>query len=180
MKKATTTVNLTVKDPNGNVVENAFVEADNRKSDRDAKIDNFFNHGEQTDSEGKVTLRLPAGEYNFKAFLPPETLRTNKWMPPKNDKVTLVKNDVKDVILQFQKADIELKGKVTKDGAAVEGAFVTAYSQNGEAIELETDANGDYSVNINGGQWHVGSRNDDSTDAYVSTESIFDTGSDKT
>ena len=175
MKKATTTVNFTVKDGNGNAVANAFVEADNRKSDRMTKMDNFFNHGEQTGSDGKVTLRLPAGDYSFTAFLPPETLRGNKWLPPKSEKITLVKGDTKDVTLQFQKADIELKGKVTKNGTAVEGALVTAFSENGEAINAETNSNGDYSFNVISGQWHIGARNDEGTDNYISTDKTFDT-----
>ena len=180
MKRATTTVNFTVKDPDGNAVANAFVEADNRKSDRDSKIDTFFNHGEQTGADGTVTLRLPAGDYSFEAFLPPETLRSNKWLQPRSEKIALAKDDTKNVTLQFQKADVVLSGRVTKDGAGVEGAYVNAYSKNGEAIEISTDANGDYSVNIIGGEWHVGSRNDDGADAYVSTESVFDAGTDKT
>lgn len=180
MKKATTTVNFTVKDPDGNAVANAFVEANNRKTERGMKMDSFFNHGEQTGADGKITLRLPAGDYNFNAFLSPETLRSNKWMPPKSAAISLAKNETKDVTLQFQKADVVLKGKVTKDGTAVEDALVTAYSENGEAIELQTDGNGDFNVNINSGQWHVKSRNDNGADADVSGDSAFETGSDKT
>ncbi len=164
MKKATATVNVTVKDPDGNAVANAFVEADNRKAEKITKMDHFFNFGNKTDADGKVTLRFPADTFKFKAFLSPETLRANKWMPPKSVEYTLAKNSTTDVTLTFQSANVVLSGTVSKsDGTAVSEAFITAYSNNGESIEVPTGTDGKYSVNITSGEWHIVAEKDETT-----------------
>ncbi|MEK9156300.1 MAG: fibronectin type III domain-containing protein [Patescibacteria group bacterium] len=162
MKKATTTVAVTVKDPSGNAVANAFVEADNRKTDSFSKIDHFFNTGNLTDANGQATLSLPADDYTLKAFLPPETLRNNNWLPPKGSALTLAKNDSKSLTLTFQAADVTLAGKVSKsDGTAVNSAFVTAYSKDGESIETTTDSSGNYTMKVASGEWRVVAEKDE-------------------
>ncbi len=188
MKKATVTINLTVKDPDGNVVKGALVEADNRAADGTKKVDSLFHNGAETDASGKVTLRVPAGDFTFRAFLAPETLRTNKWLPPKGTTVTLAKGDTKDVTLTFQKADVTLKGKVTtSDGTTVADAFVTVYSDSGETIIGTTSSTGEYSLNIaKGAGWHVIAEKDDTTasggtaNPLLSSDVAFDTGSETT
>ncbi|PIV25505.1 hypothetical protein CO101_01175 [Candidatus Berkelbacteria bacterium CG_4_9_14_3_um_filter_39_23] len=164
MKKANTTINVTVKDPSGNAVANAFVEADNRKAEKATKMDHFFNFGNTTDVDGKITLRLPADTFKFKAFLSPETLRANNWMPPKSSEYTLAKDSTTDVTLTFQTADVVLSGTVSKtDGTVVSQAFITAYSNNGESIEVPTDTDGKYSVNVTSGEWHVVAEKDETS-----------------
>ncbi|KKP88390.1 MAG: Fibronectin type III domain protein [Berkelbacteria bacterium GW2011_GWA2_35_9] len=187
MKKATVTANVTVKDPSGNTVANAFVEVDTRNSDRNVKMDHFFNHGDKTDSNGQVTLRLPAGDYALQAFLPPETLRTNKWLPPKSGRQTFVKDQTYNITLTFQAADVKLSGKVTNSsGTAIGSAFVTAYSSEGESIEVNTDASGDYSIDVIGGEWHIVAEKDDTSSGddqpvpLVSVDQAINTGSSKT
>lgn len=186
MQKATVTANVTVKDPNGNAVANAFVEVDTRNSSRDVKMDHFFNHGDKTDTDGTVTLSLPAGEYALEAFLPPETLRTNKWLPPKSGRQTFEKDKTYNITLTFQATDVNVTGKVAKsDGTAVESAFVTAYSKDGEAIEITTDADGNYSLDITGGEWHIIAEKDDTSSGdgqpipLISADQAIDTGSSK-
>ncbi|TSC97402.1 MAG: hypothetical protein CEN88_50 [Candidatus Berkelbacteria bacterium Licking1014_2] len=164
MKKASVTVNITVKDPNGNAVANAFVEADNRKAESKGKVGHFFNYGDQTDSNGQITLRLPADEFSFKAFLPPETLRANKWLPPKKTTQTLTKDSTVNITLTFQAADVEIKGQAKKsDGTTVDSAFITAYSDSGEAIETTTDSTGNYTIYVTSGDWHVVGKKDDTS-----------------
>jgi len=186
MKKATVTANVTIKDPSGNSVANAFVEVDNRKSERNIKMDNFFNHGDVTDANGQLTLSLPAGEYALEAFLPPQTLRSNKWLPPKTTPQTLVKNQTYDITLTFQVADVNLKGKITKsDGTALGDAFVTAYSKDGESIETTAGSDGNYSIDVIAGEWHIMAEKDDTSSGddqpipLVSSDISFNTGSAK-
>jgi hypothetical protein len=98
-------------------------------------------------------------------------------MLPKEVSVTLTKDDSQSIDLQFQTAEVELKGKITKsDGTAVAGATVTAYSEENESIYVETDSNGDYAVNITKGDWHIMAEKDDGTDPYLSDNVGFATG----
>ncbi|TSC92582.1 MAG: glycoside hydrolase [Candidatus Berkelbacteria bacterium Licking1014_7] len=187
MKKATATVNFTVKDPSGNPVANAFVEADNRKAVKGLKMDNFFSHGDMTDANGKITLKFPADTFKFQAFLPPQTLRNNKWMPPKTEEVVLVKNSTTNITITFQAADVVLSGKVAKtDGTAVSEAFITAYSKDGESIEIPTDTNGNYTVNVTSGEWHIVAEKDETSTSsaqvtpLLSVDTAIDTSASKT
>jgi len=174
MRKATTTVNFTVKNPDGNAVEGAFVEADNRKYDRGMKMGGMFSHGLETGADGKISLRLPAGEYTFSAFISPDELRTNKWMPPKGEKVTLAKNDTKNVTLTFQKADIELTGTVKDEsGDLMSEAFLTAYSKDGEAIEVNANTEGTYSVFVTANEWHLIAEKDQADEGTSKPEPLI-------
>lgn len=187
MKKATTTVTVTVKDPDGKAIAGAFVEADNRSADSSKKVESFFHNGAETNSEGKAELKLPAGTFSIEAFVPPTTLASNKWIPPKSEPVTLAKGDSKSVTLTFQKSDATISGKVTtSSGSAVDGAFVTAYSDSGESITTTTGSDGSYSLNVKQGTvWHVVAEKDDTSSGsgspLLSNESIWDgSGSTKT
>lgn len=182
MKKATATAVITVKNPNGDAVANAFVSADNRKAERGGFKDNFFGNEDKTAADGKVTLKFPAGEYNFEAGLPHEQMRANKWMP-ESKKVTLEKDKTTEVTLQFKSAGVEVKGQL-KDasGNVMSEGLVTLYSENGESITAETNSNGDYSVNITSGKWHaVGEKDNTPSGAtkpepLISSDTTFDTG----
>lgn len=186
MKKATATVNFTVKDPDGNAIANAIVEADNRKAQKGEFVDSFFGHEDTTNASGQVTLRFPAGEYNFEAFYPPEKLRANNWLPPKVQRVVLNKGDTKDITLQFQKADVTIQGQV-RDASnnVVSSAFVTIHSKDGEAIEATTNSNGEYSVKVVKGEWNVVAEkdqtqnNDTKPEPLISANNSFDTGASK-
>jgi hypothetical protein len=171
--KADSTISGTVLDADGQPLKNAFVSADTELGGQSSMEgqESFYgpmpNQGNISDSEGKFTLSVPAGEYFVSASLPPEEGLIN----PKAQKVSVDPDSPAEVTLQFRAADGVISGQVTLDGSLNE-AFVWGWSEDGGASQVIT-YDGYYSLNVTKGEtWHIGAIYETTVKFYRSDENI--------
>ena len=81
------------------------------------------------------------------------------YFEPKVTQVDLTSSTSATVTLSLVTSDATITGNVTlaDTGAAVEEAFVFAWSPDGQSIEVETDSSGDYTLSLSSGSvWNIG------------------------
>ena len=81
------------------------------------------------------------------------------YFEPKVTRVDLTNDSSSSLTLPLVTSDATITGTVTlaDTGSAVEDAFVFAWSMDGQAIETETDSNGNYTLMLSSGSvWNVG------------------------
>jgi len=163
LRKADSTISGIVTDPDGNPITGAWISTDNRKASNFDIAGPMFILGEATDENGHYSITLPAGTYKVQAFLPPSMGYIN----PSGQEVTIDANNPATVDLQFGESNAKITGSVTLDGVK-QGAFVTAYSDNGGYSE-STTSDGDYSLNVTKDDtWYVKAMYETGSDFYHS------------
>lgn len=124
--------------------------------------------------DGQASFVLKAGTYYVRAFLPPELGYFN----PDEQTIILVTQQMKDVTLVFHKqtrvATITLKGKTKLDDGTPTGAYIWAWSEKGEATQLRSNTNGEFSFPATAGRWHIGAGKETNSIPYKSSEITID------
>ncbi len=155
LKVADSSLEITAVDANDQPVANAFVSVDTSygkaKSVSYDMYGAWFNRSNYTDQNGKLKLKVPAGTYFVSATLPPDLGFSN----PKHSVVTVSADEPGNPVLKFTKPDATIVGAVTLNSSPVDGAFVSASSNNGGYAETTTQ-NGAYTLSVAGGEtWSV-------------------------
>ena len=147
------TITGTVLDPGGTAVsETVYVWV--HRDDSQASVERYFDEVETVD--GAFSLKLASGYlYDVGVFLPDGF----SYFEPKVTQVDLTSSTSATVTLSLVTSDATITGNVTlaDTGAAVEEAFVFAWSPDGQSIEVETDSSGDYTLSLSSGSvWNIG------------------------
>lgn len=171
VRKIDATISGVVLDGNGQPMDNVFVFADNRGLNAERQEAGYmgpmFMQDNFTDSNGEFTIEIPHGTYKVGASLPPGS--RSDLINPNLVEVEVGANEtISNVTLSFLNANVEVSGKVELDGEA-ESAFIWAYSDEGGYAQTESDANGDYTLNVTeDDEWHLGVNSDvDETNDYI-------------
>ncbi len=171
VRKIDATISGVVLDGNGQPMSDVFVFADNRGMDTERQEVGFmgpmFMQDNLSDSNGEFTIEIPHGTYKLGASLPPGS--RPDLINPRRVEVEVGANEtVSGVELAFLNANVEISGKIELDGEAEE-AFIWAYSDEGGYTQTESDANGDYILNVTeDDEWHLGVNSDiDETNDYI-------------
>jgi hypothetical protein len=163
LREANSTVSGKITDPSGNALSGAWISTDSRKASNFDMGGPMFMMGETSDDNGNYSITIPEGTYKVQAFLPPSMGYIN----PEGQEVTVGPNSPATVNLQFGQSDATITGTVTLDGSA-NGAFITAYSDNGGYNETTTN-DGDYTLNVTKNDtWYVRAIYESGEDYYRS------------
>jgi hypothetical protein len=145
----------TVTDADSNAVENAVIKAfpaDPNSTVPPVEV--------LTDANGDYAISASAvtsgTAYSLEVF-PPQSGTGGSLISPKAQSATYTGTTItRD--FTFTKATNTIKGKVTlsSNGSAVSGARVNAFKREGSAfVQTTTDASGDYTLTVSGGDWEV-------------------------
>ena len=147
------TITGTVTDPDGVAVsETVYVWVHQDTSQ--AGTPRYFDEVETVD--GAFSFKLPSGYIYDVGVMVPDGFT---YFEPKVTKVDLTNDSSAALTLALVNSDATITGNVTlaDTGSAVEDAFVFAWSADGQAIEAETDSNGNYTLTLSSGSvWNVG------------------------
>ena len=132
----------------------------------------------ETDENGTFTISvLPGGKYEVGAILSQE-LRELGYLDSLIEKANLSSGSISDLNLTITKPSSEnfIAGTILDPtGNPVSDAIVYAWSDDGREAYVETNANGEYSLQVpNGAVWHVGAEyaeiDENGSESYFSTE----------
>jgi len=157
LTKAASTLNVSVKDPDGKPLPNVWVSVDKVsfstfETDQPEDFSDIHVNGDSTDSQGKVSLKLPAGTFFVHAFMPPD----KGFINPKEEKVVMIEGGSQDITLNFRRATLSISGRVLLDGVGVE-AFVWAWSDGAGYTETRSSVSGSFTLAVSGNDtWHFG------------------------
>lgn len=174
---ADATINVTLKDPNGNLVQQGYANAHQPFNQNLSTKEPPRNSGGQIQN-GNGTIHVLGGfTYMVGAGLPPEYSDKN-YMPPEEQMVKPAVNGTVNVVLKFKPADGSLKGTATlSTGGTANFGFVGCWSEKGSHTGGSI-FNGSYSVSLMKNDiWHCrGNSNMNNTDFYDSGEFTVTTG----
>ncbi|MBT7852487.1 MAG: hypothetical protein HN675_04145, partial [Opitutae bacterium] len=143
----------------------------------DASYDEYETEVESSD--GTFSIKVEAGGvYEVGAYLPPQ-LRELDYIEPKAQTADINATGSATVSLALEKLaeDNFISGTISTSEGVVDGAFVYAYSDDGQYAEGVTASDGTYKLLVPAGsKWHVGA--DHATVAEDGTESIYITDKD--
>ncbi len=171
------TINVTLKDPDGNLVSQGFVNAHQPFNQNLSTKEPPRGSGGPIQNGNGVIHVVGGFTYLVGAGLPPE-LSTKNYMPPQEQTVKPAVNGSSNVTLQFTKADGSLKGSVKlSTGGTPNFGFVGCWSDKGSHSGGPIN-NGSYSVSMTKSDtWHCrGNSNVDNTTFYDSGEFTVTTG----
>ena len=147
------TITGTVVDPDGNAVtETVYVWV--HRDTSQAGTPRYFDEVETVD--GAFSFKLPSGYLYDVGVMVPDGF---SYFEPKVTRVDLTNDSSSSLTLSLVTSDATITGIVTlaDTGSAVEDAFVFAWSTDGQAIETETESNGNYTLTLSSGSvWNVG------------------------
>ena len=132
----------------------------------------------ETDENGTFSIPvLPGGKYEVGAILS-QDLREDGYLDSLVVKANLSSGSVSDLNLTITKPSLEnfISGTILDpDGNPVVEAIVYAWSDDGREAYVETDENGEYSLQVpNGVVWHVGAEyaeiDENGSESYFSTD----------
>ena len=134
------TITGTVTDPDGVAVSETVYVWVHRDTSL-AGTPRYFDEVETVD--GAFSFKLPSGYIYDVGVMVPDGFT---YFEPKVTKVDLTNDSSAALTLALVNSDATITGNVTlaDTGSAVEDAFVFAWSADGQAIEAETDSNGNY------------------------------------
>ena len=154
--------------PDGNGLPYAFVCAEEPDGSGDGRDRLFVDT--MTDANGNYTLDVPAGTFEVFAGLPPTKMITDQLTHPAPVEVTIADDTTETVNLQFGNSDATISGTVRLSSVGVP-AFVWAWSDNGGYAEVDTAADGTFTLPVKGGNtWHVGAGYESDSGFYTAAE----------
>lgn len=112
-----------------------------------------------TDKNGNYGMAAPAGTYTFNLSLPFSYERPNTFVAPPDSTVTVPTSGVLTQNTAFVAQTKTISGKITRDsadGAPITDATVSLTPTSGSGyISTKTDANGNYTAKVSGGNWII-------------------------
>ena len=180
------TINVTTYDPDGNMLPNVFIDVNTRYGQSEtvtAAEYGLIDQSTYTNEGGIGSVVMPAGTYYVTVSLPV----SEGYINPEPQTVTVDAENSADLSFTFLTSDATLSGTVTDGvgitmnkirtlavGDAVSDAFVYAYSDKGFYTEGESDANGQFTLNVlQGDNWHVGGIKEGIGYYYYSDQSVM-------
>lgn len=175
--EADSTLAVTVIDPDGNPVPNAWIDVSTDSAGRTVSDSNpfgFYDRGNYTDQNGEVDITVPSGTYYVSTFVPSSE---SGWVAPAAQAVTAVTDETTDVAIQFLEPDVTISGTLTLPDESLSqaeegvGGLISLYSSDGQAVDFETNADGTYEAQITSDTtWYVSAAYDDGTSSYASEQ----------
>lgn len=170
LQEADSTINVTVTDPGGDPAENVWIDVDTDLAGKTINAFNpfgFYDRGNFTDENGEISITVPAGDYYITAFVPGSQ---DSWVAPAAKAVTASSDAAIDVEIQFLTPDVTIIGTMDLSGSGVEG-LVSLYSEDGQALDVTTESDGSFEVDVTSGTtWHVISDYEDGDASYSADE----------
>lgn len=111
---------------------------------------NIINVGAQTASDGTFSIQVPAGSYKIRADKPQYKSST-----PATATVTAA---LAVGTVTLTTASKTISGTVTLNGTSVSNAYVDAVEAGGAIAVGQTDASGNYTLNVDNGSWTLNAR----------------------
>ncbi|MBT6462457.1 MAG: DUF5011 domain-containing protein, partial [Opitutae bacterium] len=156
LKTAGATITGTILDENGTQLADSTVYIWATRIG-DPTYDDYETEVESTD--GTFSLSVEAGgAYQVGAYLPPE-LRESGYLEPRAQPADISATGAATVSLTLEKPAEEnfIEGNIATGESTIEGAYVYAWSDDGQFAEGETDVDGNYKLLVpSGSTWHVG------------------------
>lgn len=180
VREADAEIRVTVTDPSGSPVQNAWIDVATKLAGKTIADDNpfgYYGRGNFTDQNGQVTVNVPADlAYYVSAFVPPG----KTWVAPPAETAKPTGENPASVAIQFRDPDVTVSGTLELNGSGAEG-LVWAWSEDGQTASTEPEADGDYTLALlSGTEWHIGGTYDDGDTAYESAETLITPEADST
>lgn len=171
VRRADATIRVTVLDPQGDAVPNAWIDvATNiagRTIDRNSPFGRY-DRGNFTDQNGQASVRVPG---DFRYYVSAHVPASFGWVAPDVLSVTPTATGPVAATLRFREPNVTVSGRLSLDGSGAVG-LVWAWSEDGQSTQTTTDANGAYTLQVlSGTTWHIGGEYDSEAASY-STETF--------
>ncbi|XOU94402.1 MAG: FG-GAP-like repeat-containing protein [Candidatus Kerfeldbacteria bacterium] len=175
--KADAKINVTIKDPDGNLLGGfgfAFAHEDFEGDPGIGFKDSMEAGGEILG--GKGSINVVGGKTYLVGAPPPPKYDSENWMSPEEQEVFVAANGTASVVLQYKKADGVIKGTVTfEDGSPIPFGFISGWSENG-ANSGTPNFGSTFSLPVTkNGIWHINADTFSGSEYFTSGETVIKT-----
>ena len=175
VRKTTAMIRGKAMDASGDAVPNVWVafatDSFSRFSEKSAKDLEYLN-GMYTDKNGAFELKIRAGTYFVRSFLPPSFGLIN----PEEQKISVKGGKIGEVSLVFRPISVSISGITTVNGKP-SWAYVWAWSDTGGYTDTTSAGDGSYTLKVAPNDaWHIAALSEQQRNAYKSSETVLTVG----